>query len=55
MSVRGIHFELPREELIALPESILLCLFPNGLMLEEQNDSNIQVDVRSTNANYRGQ
>lgn len=45
LSVRGETFELPREELTALPESILLCLFPNGLMLEDQTESKVQVDV----------
>lgn len=45
LSVRGTDFELQREELTALPESILLCLFPNGLVLEDQNEVRVHVDV----------
>ncbi|EPY53803.1 phosphatase activator [Schizosaccharomyces cryophilus OY26] len=32
--VRGVIFELFRNELLSLPESVLMCLFPRGLMLD---------------------
>ena len=46
LSVRGTHFDLQREDLTTLPESILLCLFPNGLLLDDQEDAKVNVDVR---------
>lgn len=33
LSLRGDRLTLTRESLMNLPESILLCLFPNGIML----------------------
>ncbi|BFZ56217.1 hypothetical protein PYCC9005_003261 [Savitreella phatthalungensis] len=42
LDVRGTPFELRREELTALPESILLCLFPVGLMADD--DEAVRVD-----------
>ena len=32
-----MYFVIERETLMSLPESILLCLFPNGLVLPEGN------------------
>ncbi|ODQ50438.1 hypothetical protein SAICODRAFT_27644 [Saitoella complicata NRRL Y-17804] len=34
MDLRGVQFEISRDELMSLPESVLLCLFPNGMMLD---------------------
>ncbi|CAI5760293.1 unnamed protein product [Candida verbasci] len=34
LNVRGINFKITRDELMSLPESILLCLFPNGVFLD---------------------
>lgn len=45
LSVRGARFDLAREELTSLPESILLCLFPHGLMLDDHQESLINVDA----------
>lgn len=45
LSVRGRHFDILREDLTSLPESILLCLFPNGLLLDDHEDSVVNVDV----------
>ncbi|KAL7410601.1 hypothetical protein BDY24DRAFT_399565 [Mrakia frigida] len=33
LDVRGRRFVVEREKLMSLPESVLLCLFPNGLVL----------------------
>lgn len=33
LDVRGDRFVVDRERLMSLPESVLLCLFPNGLVL----------------------
>lgn len=33
LSMRGERLTLTREALMNLPESILLCLFPNGIVL----------------------
>jgi hypothetical protein len=33
LDVRGSRFVVERERLMSLPESVLLCLFPNGLVL----------------------
>lgn len=57
LDLRGVCFVIERETLMSLPESILLCLFPNGLVLadqgmEEPGDTTVQdehvyhVDVR---------
>lgn len=34
LNVRGTEFVITRDELMLLPESILLCLFPNGVFLD---------------------
>ena len=36
LDLRGDRFSIERENLMALPESILLCLFPNGVVLNPQ-------------------
>lgn len=52
MDLRGTRFVLSRDELLTLPEFVLLSLFPNGLFPEghmggfNDNDA-IQVDVRT--------
>lgn len=35
LNIRGMNFTITRDELMSLPESILLCLFPNGVFLDE--------------------
>lgn len=35
LNIRGTNFTITRDELMSLPESILLCLFPNGVFLDE--------------------
>lgn len=39
LSVRGTPFQITRDELMSLPESILLCLFPTGAFLDAQGQS----------------
>lgn len=34
LNIRGTEFTITRDELMSLPESILLCLFPNGVFLD---------------------
>ncbi|EGW30101.1 uncharacterized protein SPAPADRAFT_52931 [Spathaspora passalidarum NRRL Y-27907] len=34
LNIRGKEFTITRDELMSLPESILLCLFPNGVFLD---------------------
>lgn len=34
LNIRGTSFTITRDELMSLPESILLCLFPNGVFLD---------------------
>ncbi|KAI5970789.1 hypothetical protein CANMA_000208 [Candida margitis] len=34
LNLRGTKFTITRDELMSLPESILLCLFPNGVFLD---------------------
>ncbi|GME88022.1 unnamed protein product [[Candida] boidinii] len=34
MNLRGQYFTITRDDLMALPESILLCLFPNGVFVD---------------------
>lgn len=55
LDLRGICFVIDRDTLMSLPESILLCLFPNGLMLPDPADESteggeegqvVYVDVR---------
>ncbi|PFH46395.1 hypothetical protein AMATHDRAFT_69968 [Amanita thiersii Skay4041] len=36
LDLRGRRFEVDRETIMNLPESVLLCLFPNGLVLSRQ-------------------
>lgn len=36
LDLRGRRFTIEREVLMNLPESVLLCLFPNGLVLSRQ-------------------
>ncbi|GMM39083.1 Whi2 protein [Saccharomycopsis crataegensis] len=36
LNVRNTSFQITRDELMSLPESILLCLFPNGVFLDDQ-------------------
>ncbi|OLL22000.1 WHI2-like protein [Neolecta irregularis DAH-3] len=54
LDLRGTEFELSREELTGLPESILLCLFPHGLLLEGYNSSEdvIAVDFDPVSLGY---
>lgn len=37
LDLRGKRFEVDRETIMNLPESVLLCLFPNGLVLSRHN------------------
>ncbi|KAB5591894.1 WHI2-like protein P4H10,16c [Ceratobasidium theobromae] len=37
LDLRGIRFSVDREKIMNLPESVLLCLFPNGLVLSRQS------------------
>jgi hypothetical protein len=36
LDLRGKRFSVDRETIMNLPESVLLCLFPNGLVLSRQ-------------------
>jgi hypothetical protein len=36
LDLRGQRLSLEREALMELPESVLLCLFPNGVVLSPQ-------------------
>ncbi|KAK9370326.1 hypothetical protein V1509DRAFT_617440 [Lipomyces kononenkoae] len=38
LELRGHRFVMQREELMALPESLLLCLFPNGVFVDGQGN-----------------
>lgn len=55
--LRGTRFVLSRDELLTLPEFVLLSLFPNGLFPEGnmgpggENDA-LQVDVRIPASTY---
>lgn len=40
LDLRGTRFTIEQEMLMNLPESVLLCLFPNGLVLSRQPGSN---------------
>lgn len=40
LDLRGTRFDIERESLMNLPESILLCLFPNGLVLRGNREDN---------------
>ena len=37
LELRGERFSVDRETIMNLPESVLLCLFPNGLVLSRQS------------------
>ena len=37
LELRGKRFDVDRETIMNLPESVLLCLFPNGLVLSRQS------------------
>ena len=37
LDLRGERFNVDRETIMNLPESVLLCLFPNGLVLSRQS------------------
>ncbi|KAK7051651.1 hypothetical protein VNI00_004630 [Paramarasmius palmivorus] len=37
LDLRGRRYEVDRETIMNLPESVLLCLFPNGLVLSRQS------------------
>lgn len=37
LDLRGKRFSVDRETILNLPESVLLCLFPNGLVLSRQS------------------
>jgi hypothetical protein len=37
LDLRGRRFSVDRDTIMNLPESILLCLFPNGLVLSRQS------------------
>ncbi|CAO1621513.1 unnamed protein product [Parajaminaea phylloscopi] len=39
LDLRGTRFVIERETLMHLPESVLLCLFPNGLVLTRNNQN----------------
>lgn len=53
LDLRGERFVLERQELISLPESILLCLFPNGWIANEGlGDKPVCVDYDSSILSY---
>jgi len=37
LDLRGKRFNVDRDTIMNLPESVLLCLFPNGLVLSRQS------------------
>ncbi|KAF8664620.1 hypothetical protein AX16_000719 [Volvariella volvacea WC 439] len=37
LDLRGRRFDVDRDTIMSLPESVLLCLFPNGLVLSRQS------------------
>lgn len=39
LDLRGRRISLEREALMELPESVLLCLFPNGVVLSPQRQA----------------
>lgn len=49
LDMRGTEFTLSRDEIMALPECILLCIFPNGVFLDSQGwiNSNSKQDPSS--------
>ncbi|ORX52032.1 hypothetical protein DM01DRAFT_1367578 [Hesseltinella vesiculosa] len=38
LDLRGVRMELDRDTLVSLPESLLIAMFPNGLILGRQDD-----------------
>ncbi|GAA5972225.1 hypothetical protein JCM11641_002362 [Rhodosporidiobolus odoratus] len=44
LDLRGVRLSLEREALMELPESVLLCLFPNGVVLSPQRQLNNEGD-----------
>lgn len=42
LDLRGSRFVIERETMMNLPESVLLCLFPNGLVLSRQQQQQHQ-------------
>ncbi|EMR09284.1 hypothetical protein PNEG_02246 [Pneumocystis murina B123] len=53
LDLRGKRFVMEREELITLPESILLCLFPNGWIANEGAEGEpVCVDYDSSILSY---
>ncbi|KAH8709410.1 WHI2-like protein P4H10.16c [Beauveria bassiana] len=56
MDLRGTRFVLSRDELLTLPEFVLLSLFPNGLFPEGHmggpNDDAVQVDYDPVSLQY---
>ncbi|EGX95695.1 G-patch domain protein, putative [Cordyceps militaris CM01] len=56
MDLRGTRFVLTRDELLTLPEFVLLSLFPNGLFPEGHmggpNDDAVQVDYDPVSLQY---
>ncbi|TEB32348.1 hypothetical protein FA13DRAFT_1754470 [Coprinellus micaceus] len=41
LDLRGRRFEVDRDTIMNLPESVLLCLFPNGLVLAGREDEEV--------------
>lgn len=57
LNLRGVHFVITKDELMSLPESILLCLFPNGVFLDQNGEviTNLtEEDVVYVNFDPRG-
>lgn len=38
MNIQGKHYYITRDQLMSLPESILLCLFPSGVFLNKESE-----------------
>ncbi|VEU23258.1 DEKNAAC104388 [Brettanomyces naardenensis] len=50
MSLRGQMFTITRDDLMALPESVLLCLFPNGVFVDK--DGNVITNLTEDDVVY---
>lgn len=50
MNLRGKMFTITRDDLMALPESVLLCLFPNGVFVDK--DGNIITNLTEDDIVY---
>jgi len=48
LDLRGRRFEVDREKIMNLPELVLLCPFPNGLVLSRQRRCQMPVVVVRT-------